>query len=457
MPRSIATRLFLSYLAVVVVGLAAAALTISGLLLRYENDQTRLRLEELSAPFLTAIQTGVRAGQQPRDIVAALTEQAHAADARLLIITPQRRVVVDSEGTLINVQLPQPSASNIGEFTEGSVDWIFVRQQLRQASVAAGGLGFIVVARPRAVFTDTLRALLPSLAVSGLVALGFALIVAGLLSRTITRPLRDLVGGVRRFAGGDYGTRVAIAGPSEVAEMSTAFNEMASEIQRARGSEQAFLADISHELRTPLTSIQGFAQAIVDGEARGDAVSHVAEIIHREARRLVRMVEGLLQVARLESGTQQMAHEEVAPARLLDSAVTALDVQARDAGVRFDVAGAADLPSVRGDPDKLAQLFLNVLDNAVKHSPRGATVQVRGERDDGTVVVRVRDSGSGLPEGAHVRLFQRFYRGENALRNGAGLGLAIAQAIAQAHGGSITAANVEGGGAEFAVRLPFAP
>ena len=456
MPRSIATRLFLSYLAVVVVGLAAAAITISGLLLRYENDQTKLRLEELSAPFLTAIQTGVRAGQQPREIVVSLTEQANAADARLLITTPQRRVVVDSEGTLINVQLPQPSASNIGEFTDGNEQWIFVRQQLRQASASAGGLGFIVVARPRAVFADTLRALLPSLAVTGLVALGFALVVAGLLSRTITRPLRDLVAGVRRFASGDYGTRVPIAGPSEVAEMSTAFNEMASEIQRARGSEQAFLADISHELRTPLTSIQGFAQAIVEGEARGDAVSHVAEIIHREARRLVRMVEGLLQVARLESGTQQMAREDVAPSRLVESAVTALDVQARDAGVRFDVAGAAELPSVRGDPDKLAQLFLNVLDNAVKHSPRGATVHVRGERDDGAVVVRVRDAGSGLPEGAQARLFQRFYRGENALRNGAGLGLAIAQAIAQAHGGSITAANVDGGGAEFAVRLPLA-
>ena len=456
MPRSIATRLFLSYLAVVVVGLAAAAITISGLLLRYENDQTKLRLEELSAPFLTAIQTGVRGGQQPRDIVASLTEQAHAADSRLLITTPLRRVVVDSEGTLINAQLPQPSASNIGEFTDGDEQWIFVRQQLRQAVASAGGLGFIVVARPRAVFTDTLRALLPSLALSGLVALGFALIVAGLLSRTITRPLRDLVAGVRRFASGDYGTRVAIAGPSEVAEMSTAFNEMASEIQRARGSEQAFLADISHELRTPLTSIQGFAQAIAEGEARGDAVSHVAEIIHREARRLVRMVEGLLQVARLESGTQQMTREDIAPSRLLESAVAALDVQARDAGVRFDVAGAAELPSLRGDPDKLAQLFLNVLDNAVKHSPRGATVQVRGERDDGAVVVRVRDAGSGLPQGAQARLFQRFYRGENALRNGAGLGLAIAQAIAQAHGGTITATNVDGGGAEFAVRLPLA-
>jgi signal transduction histidine kinase len=456
MPRSIATRLFLSYLAVVVVGLAVAAITISGLLLRYENDQTRLRLGELSAPFLTAIQTGIRAGQQPREIVDALTEQAQAADARLIVTTPQRRVVVDSDGKLINVVLPQPIAANFGEFTEDGEQWIFVRQQLARAAVSAGGLGFIVVARPRAVFTDTLRSLLPSLALSGMVALAFAVLVAALLSRTITRPLRDLVGGVRRFAGGDYGTRVPLAGPSEVAEMGTAFNEMASEIQRARGSEQAFLADISHELRTPLTSIQGFAQAIVDGEARGDAVSHVAEIIHREARRLVRMVEGLLQVARLESGAQTMSREEIAPSRLLDSAVAALEVQAKDAGVRFDVTGADALPSVRGDPDKLAQLFLNVLDNAVKHSPRGGTIHVRAERDDGAVVVRVRDAGSGLPQGAQARLFQRFYRGDNAQRNGAGLGLAIAHAIAQAHGGSISASNVDGGGAEFAVRLPLA-
>jgi len=456
MPRSIATRLLLSYLAVVVVGLAVAAITISGLLLRYEDDQTRVHLEELSAPFLTAIQTGVRTGQQPREIVDALTEQAHAANARLLITTAARRVVIDSEGRLVGSILPQPSSPNIGEFSEGADQWIFVRQQLRQAAAGGVGLGFIVVARPRAVFTDTLRALLPSLALSGLVALAFALLIAALLARTITRPLRDLVAGVRRFAGGDYGTRVPLAGPSEVAEMGTAFNEMASEIQRSRGSEQAFLADISHELRTPLTSIQGFAQAIVEGEARGDAVSHVAEIIHREARRLVRMVEGLLQVARLESGAQSMAREDVAPARLLESAVAALEVQAKDAGVSFEVAGADGLPSLRGDPDKLAQLFLNVLDNAVKHSPRGTTVHIRGSRDDGAVIVRVRDSGSGLPQGAQTRLFQRFYRGENAERDGAGLGLAIAQAIAQAHGGSIRASNVEGGGAEFTVRLPLA-
>jgi signal transduction histidine kinase len=161
-------------------------------------------------------------------------------------------------------------------------------------------------------------------------------------------------------------------------------------------------------------------------------------------------------VARLESGAQSMAREDVAPARLLGSAVAALEVQAKEAGVTFEVIGVDALPPVSGDPDKLAQLFLNVLDNAVKHSPRGTTVHVSGNRDNGAVMVRVRDAGSGLPQGAQTRLFQRFYRGENAQRDGAGLGLAIAQAIAQAHGGSIRASNVDGGGAEFAVRLPAA-
>src|SRR5437762_2898083 len=354
--RTIASRLFLSYLAVVLVGTVAAAITISGLLLRYENDQTRLRLEELSAPFLPAIQSGIRAGQPPRDIVESLTEQAHAANARLLITTPQRRVVVDSEGRLVNVQLPVPqTATNIGEFADGGEQWVFVRQQLRQATIAAGGLGFIVVARPRAVFADTIRALLPSLVASALVAVAFALVVAALLSRTITKPMRDLAGGARSVAQGEYTTRVPVTGPSEVADTGAA-----------------------------------------------------------------------------------------------------LDVQARDAGVRFEQTGTDDLPALRGDADKLAQLFLNLLDNAVKHSPRGAAVQIRGERDDGTVLLRVRDSGSGLPEGAQVRLFHRFYRGENAVRNGAGLGLAIAQAIAQAHGGNISAQNLAGGRAEFAVRLPIA-
>ncbi|HYK96846.1 MAG TPA: HAMP domain-containing sensor histidine kinase [Candidatus Acidoferrales bacterium] len=456
MLRSVGARLFMSYLAVVVVGLVAASITISGLLVSYENDVLRLRLQELSAPLLTAMASSLRANQQPGAVVEALTEQANAANARLLIISSNRRILVDSEGSLSGTTLPAPTSGNFGTFTDRGDAWLF-QQQVFRANAGNTAPATIVVARPRAAFADALRILIPPLVVSAIVAAGFALIVAGLLSRTITRPLRELVASVRRFAQGDYRTRAAVAGPTEVAQLGGAFNEMAGEIERARGSEQAFLADISHELRTPLTSIQGFAQAIAEGEAAGAAITPAANIIQRESRRLMRMVEGLLTVARLQSGTQELAQERVEPAVLLASARTALEPQASEAGVAFDFSTSPDLPAVRGDPDRLSQLFLNLIDNAVKHSPKGGHVVVVGTRDDGHAVVRVRDEGSGLPQGAEKRLFRRFYRGENAQRDGAGLGLAIAQAIAEAHGGSITARNVEGGrGAEFTVRLPAA-
>ncbi|HZP97573.1 MAG TPA: HAMP domain-containing sensor histidine kinase [Candidatus Limnocylindria bacterium] len=452
--RSVGGRLFLSYLGVVAVGLFAASITISGLLVQYENDVLRLRLQELSAPLLTAMASALRGNQQPKDIVDALSEQARSAEARLLVITSNRRILVDSDDRLTGQTLGRPIQGSFGTFTDRGESWLFVQQVFRQNATGLAP-STIVVARPRAAFADAIRTLIPSLVVAGLVSAGFALVVAGLLSRTITRPLRELVSGARRFARGDYRARVPVAGPTEVAELGGAFNDMAGEIERARGSEQAFLADISHELRTPLTSIQGFAQAISEGEATGAAIAPAANIIQRESRRLMRMVEGLLQVARLQSGTQELASERVEPAALLATARGALEPLAQDAGVSFAFTESPDVPTVRGDPDRLAQLFLNLLDNAVKHSPRGGTVAVEAARDDGYALVRVRDEGSGLPQGAEKRLFRRFYRGENAQRDGAGLGLAIAQAIAEAHGGSIAARNLEGGrGAEFTVRLP---
>jgi signal transduction histidine kinase len=450
---TVAGRLFLSYLGVVAVVLLVAAITISGLFIRYENDVLRLRLQELSAPLLTAMQTGLRGGQQPREVIETLAEQAESADARLLVLANNRRVLVDSENVLVGQVLAAPTQAGFGGFTDSDAQWLFVQQAFRPAATGAVNPAIIVVARPRAAFGDALRALFPSLLVAGAVAAGFALIVAGLLSRTITRPLRELVAGARRFAHGEYRTRVPVAGPGEVAELGGAFNEMAAEIERARDSEQAFLADISHELRTPLTSIQGFAQAIAEGEAAGEAAPPAAKIIQRESRRLIRMVEGLLEVAKLQAGGPELARERVEAAALVTSAVAALEVQAQEAGVSLDVVTGA-LPAVRGDPDRLAQLFTNLIDNAVKHSPRGASVAVRGSREEGQAVVRVRDAGSGLPGGAQTRLFRRFYRGDNAQQSGAGLGLAIAQAIAVAHGGAITARNVDEGGAEFTVRLP---
>jgi signal transduction histidine kinase len=139
---------------------------------------------------------------------------------------------------------------------------------------------------------------------------------------------------------------------------------------------------------------------------------------------------------------------------VIRGAVAAMEAQAREAEVEIH-ASVGEVPSVIGDPDRLSQLFINVLDNAVKHSQKGTSVEVGSASQDREVVVRVRDRGAGIPAGAEARVFERFYRAGDVEREGTGLGLAIAQAIAQSHGGHIEARNVEGG-AEFRVVLPVA-
>jgi signal transduction histidine kinase len=446
----VATRLFLSYLLVVVVGLVVSSVLIGSLLVRFENQATRQRLLGIEQPIFNAVQNGTRQGRAPGDVIAGISDEARAVDARILLIATQaRRVLVDSDGRMQGQILSQVSSGDaeVFVFRDRDEDWLYIQRAL-------GPVGTLIVARPRAAFTETFRQLLPSIGIGAGAAAVVALVLAALLARTITRPVGELIQSAGRFASGDMRARVGLGGPHEVRDLGRAFNEMAGEVERARGTERAFLADLSHELRTPLTSIQGFSQAIVEGEVHGDGVSWAAGTIQREARRLIRMVEGLLQIARIESGTSPESRESVPLADVLRGAVAALEVQAREAEVTIHPE-LGELPPVLGDPDRLSQLFINVLDNAVKHSPKGTSVDVGAAAQNGEVVVRVRDRGRGIPTGAETRVFERFYRGEGVGREGTGLGLAIAQAIAESHGGHIEASNIDDG-AEFRVVLPVA-
>jgi len=446
----VATRLFLSYLLVVVVGLVVSSVLIGSLLVRFENQATRQRLLGIEQPIFNTVQNGVRQGRTAQDVIQSISDEARAVDARVLLIATQaRRVLVDSEGHLQGQILPQTQSGDaeVFVFRDRDEDWLYVQRAL-------GPVGTLVVARPRAAFNDIVRQLLPSILIAAVAAALVALVLAALLARTITRPVGELIRVAGRFAGGDLRARVGLGGPHEVRELGRAFNDMAAEVERARGTERAFLADLSHELRTPLTSIQGFSQAIVEGEVQGEGVGWAARTIQREARRLIRMVEGLLQVARIESGTGPESRENVPLGDIVRGAVAALEVQAREAEVTIH-PDVGELPPVLGDADRLSQLFINVLDNAVKHSPKGASVDIGAAAQNGEVVVNVRDRGRGIPTGAETRVFERFYRGEGVGREGTGLGLAIAQAIAESHGGHIEASNLTDG-AEFRVVLPVA-
>jgi signal transduction histidine kinase len=262
------------------------------------------------------------------------------------------------------------------------------------------------------------------------------------------------------MAGGDYRQRVPVEGPREVRTLAASFNNMAGRVAVAQQAQRDFLANVSHDLRTPLTSIQGFSQAIAEGVASDPAsAQHAAQIIHDEAGRMHRMVESLLDLARIESGQLDVQARAIALSDLLQGVGDSISVKAREKGLQLTLDVPPDLPRIAGDGDRLAQVFTNLLDNAVTHTPPGGQIALRAGTNHDGVTITVRDTGEGIPAADLPRIFERFYQVDksrkNDRRSGIGLGLAITKQIVESHGGAIHVTSQPGQGTTFTVWLPF--
>ena len=227
---------------------------------------------------------------------------------------------------------------------------------------------------------------------------------------------------------------------------------------RLANMQTDFVANVTHELKTPLTSIQGFAQAILDRTAGDEAKrQQAARIIYDEAGRMHRMVLDLLDLARLDAGTLDLQRAQVDLLALINDTVEKFTTQARQAGVTLRVDTEA-LPPITGDGDRLAQVFTNLVDNALKFTPPGGQISLRASPSDDFVAISISDSGAGIPTEAIPHIFERFYQADPSRkggeRHGSGLGLAIAREIVQAYGGEISVESEPGRGSTFRVRLP---
>jgi len=235
-----------------------------------------------------------------------------------------------------------------------------------------------------------------------------------------------------------------------------------AELQELDRLKNQFVATVSHELRTPLTSICGYTELLVDGEigALTPGEKRIVDIIDRNGRRLLSLIEDLLTFARAEAGTLSLDTVELALGDLVAGACAELAPMADKAGVVLDPRLDPDLPPVRGDSQQLQRMLVNLLSNAVKFSPAGSSVTVTAAPADRAVTITVTDRGDGIPAGEQAKLFERFYRTGAARRReipGTGLGLAITRAIVEAHGGAIALASEPGHGTTVRVRLPAPP
>jgi two-component system sensor histidine kinase BaeS len=274
-------------------------------------------------------------------------------------------------------------------------------------------------------------------------------IVAGaalsvLLGNRIARPVREVGRAARRIAAGDYGARVPREGPDELADLSDSFNEMAASLQEQERLRREFIANAAHELRTPLTNLQGYLEALRDEVIPADRATF--ESLWDEAERLVRLSRSLDVLAEGDSvvGRRELVELDVAAA--VRSAAELAAPAMGQSGLAFDLELISALPA-RADPDGLAQVLGNLLQNAVRYTPRGGSVRLRGERRLDAVIVSVSNTGPGIPPSDLLHVFERFYRVEksrDAARGGAGIGLAIVRQIVASFGGEVGAESNDG-------------
>lgn len=323
-------------------------------------------------------------------------------------------------------------------------------------SDGTGIIGGILMYAP---LDEVSRAIVRTNLILGAIALGALLVgtfAIWLLTRGIVRPIRDMQAAAVRLASGEATEPVPVTTKDEIGRLARAFNHMQAQLARTEEVRRGFIANVSHELRTPLTSIQGFLQGMLDGVIRPEDTREHLQRMMDEVRRLGKLTGEILDLAKLQSGTTLLVKEPVDLRAL--ACDTAASLEGLLGGKRLHMTVAAGEPvPMYADADRIRQVLVNLLGNAIKFTPEDGAIVVMVCREGADAVLRVRDNGIGIPEEELPLVFEKFHRVDrtgNPAYGGSGLGLNIARTIVDLHRGSIRAARLPEGGTEFTVRLP---
>jgi signal transduction histidine kinase len=500
------TKLILSYACVIALCLALAAVVSTVLLRRYESSFTNQRI--LAIAETTALILHENNDPATFDAATLLKSEASQTGTRLILVEASLRdvnrlpgaaldvtVLQDTSGKLapgtlvpiprevfvgwrqslaaaavrtgtpvprVNAQLTLPGPYRFQRPLPGSAAASIAIMPLRGEKGTVGAFRMLIVTETPGSIERPFASLVVPLGWAAVIAFLVSSCVALLLARSIARPLLRLTAATRALAHGDFAQRVPVHGDDEVAELGSSFNTMAGEIEATRQRERDFLANISHDLKTPLTSIQGFAGAIVDGTCPPDAYTDAARIIYAEAERMGGLVGDVLQLTRLEAGQLTLELAPIDLARLLHDSARRFSPAAAQAGVTVEVQTPAEGAVIfAGDRGRLDQVLGNLIENALRYTPRGGSLQLLGDAEDTakppSVTITVHDTGAGMPPADVPRIFERFYQADKARaagRGGSGLGLAIVKELVERHGGTIRAESALGVGTSIVLTLP---
>jgi histidine kinase len=289
------------------------------------------------------------------------------------------------------------------------------------------------------------------------ISVGAAIAISIFTSRRITAPIESMKDASRSIAGGEYQRRVEIRSEDELGSMARSFNRMAETLEKTEQRRLSLIGDLAHEFRTPLASIKGTMEALVDGVLPIETAAFID--VQREVNRMQRLVQDLEELSRAEAGQIQLEIQPVSPGDLIREAVRRLQGQYDDKEVDLKVDISAAPERIEADPQRLTQILLNLLGNALQFTPSGGEVNVEAYEEPGNLVVNVHDTGGGISEHDLGRIFERFYRVDKSRARpggGSGVGLTIALHLVEAHSGRIMAESPGlDQGSTFTIVLPI--
>jgi len=463
-------RIYLTLAFLILLTLGIAGVAFFFLLGGYQDRLAASTLRQIGGPVYLSVVTPPGSDFQAFEVSRQLATSATVGgipldpDVRILFTNAQGAVVSEASGEprfrgeTLQIDFSQAST---GTFIEGRLQASdntrldYLAAALSPEASQRFNADFVVLALPVEDRQSVLGDLTPRLLLAGGIGLAAAIIVGLLLSRSIYRPLQATTAAARSVARGRFDQKVAVEGTREARDLAESFNQMTDEVQRQQGALRDFLANASHDLQTPLTSINGFSQALMDGTVDDSVARQNAyRIIEEESRRLLRLVEGLLDLSRMEAGHVRVELNPVNVDTVLQNVGELFTLRARELNVRLEVI-PLDLPAVAGDVDRMEQVLANLVDNALRHTPPGGNVVLSARREsDATIGIAVADTGAGIPEDQIPHLFDRYYRADRpGSEGGTGLGLAIARELVRAQKGEIQVESREGVGTTFRILL----
>lgn len=302
----------------------------------------------------------------------------------------------------------------------------------------------------------------------GLAALSATLVAVAasiLISRQVVAPVRRMMLASQRIAEGHYEERVQVTGSldrgdqDELGQLALSFNRMATRLEQVEDMRRQLIGDVSHELRTPLTAIKGSMEGLMDGVLPANEETY--QQIYQEADRLQRLVDDLQELSRVEAKAYELVLKPASVAHLIETAVTRLNRQYQEKGVLIKQELPENIPTVQVDEDRIVQVLINLLGNALQYTFSGGKVTIAASHKDLEIQISIRDTGIGIAPDHLPHLFTRFYRADKSrsrARGGSGIGLTIARHLVEAHGGRIWATSPGlGKGSTFTFTLPIAP